>query len=93
MPKAYWISAYTPFPIRAFAAYAKIAGLRFKVQAAAFLRAVHQQRCTSTSMQRVVLIEFESVAQAIATHAVPHIRKRCACSARVDRDLRIVEGV
>ena len=43
--------------------------------------------------ERTVLIEFESVAQAIAAHDSPAYQEAlCVLGKAVDRDLRIIEG-
>ena len=96
MPKAYWISVYRS--IRdpdALAAYAKLAGPALQQAGGRFLaRGMPAQVYESGLNQRTVLIEFESVAQAIAAHDSPGYQEALrALGDAVDRDLRIVEGV
>ena len=96
MPKAYWISAYRS--IRnpdALAAYAKLAlpalqnaGGRFLARGAP--AKVYEQGVS----ERTVLIEFASVAAAVAAHDSPAYQEALrALGSAVERDLRIVEGV
>jgi len=95
MPKAYWISAYRS--IRnpdALAAYAKLAlpalqnaGGRFLARGAP--AKVYEQGVS----ERTVLIEFASVAAAIAAHDSPAYQEALrALGNAVERDLRIVEA-
>ena len=96
MAKAYWVSAYhSVSDPDALAAYAKLAGPALQAGGARFLaRGVPAQVYESGVNQRTVLIEFESVAQAIAAHDSPAYQEalRVLGTAAV-RDLRIIEGV
>ena len=95
MPQAYWISVYRSIhDPDALAAYAKLAGPALQLAGGKFLaRGTPVQVYESGVSQRVVLIEFESVAQAIAAHDCPAYRQALAVLGNaVDRDLRIVEG-
>ena len=96
MPKAYWISAYRSIRnADALAAYAKLAlpalqnaGGRFLARGAP--AKVYEQGVS----ERTVLIEFASVAAAIAAHDSPAYQEALrALGNAVERDLRIVEGV
>jgi uncharacterized protein (DUF1330 family) len=96
MPKAYWISAYRSIrSADALAAYAKLAlpalqnaGGRFLARGAP--AKVYEQGVS----ERTVLIEFASVAAAIAAHDSPAYQEALrALGNAVERDLRIVEGV
>ena len=95
MPKAYWISAYRSIhDPEALAAYAKLAGPALQKAGGRLLaRGMPAQVYENGLSQRTVLIEFESVAQAIAAHDSPayqdalHVLGNAA-----DRDLRIIEG-
>ena len=95
MPKAYWIATYRD--VRdpdALAAYAKLAGPALTSHGARFLaRGIPAQVYELGVKQRTVLIEFDSVAQAIAAHDSPayHEALRVLGDA-VDRDMRIIEG-
>ena len=96
MPKAYWISAYhAVHDPEALAAYAKLAGPAILNAGGRFLaRGTPTQVYERGINQRVVLIEFDSVAHATATHDSPAYQEALRVLGKaVDRDLRIVEGV
>lgn len=96
MPKAYWISAYRSIhDPEALAAYAKLAGPALQNAGGRFLaRGLPAQVYESGVSQRTVLIEFDSVAQAIAAHDSPAYQEALRVLGNaVDRDLRIIEGV
>src|SRR5450432_2756672 len=93
MAKAYWISAYRAiFDQEALAAYAKLAGPALQAGGGRFLaRGVPAQVYESGQSQRTVLIEFDSVAQAIAAHDSPAYQEALrVLGSAVDRDLRII---
>jgi uncharacterized protein (DUF1330 family) len=96
MPKAYWISCYHKVldPLK-LAAYAKLAGPAIEAGGGRFLaRAVASQAYEAGLLERTVLIEFDSVEKAIATHASPAYKAALvALDGGVVRDLRIVQGV
>jgi uncharacterized protein (DUF1330 family) len=95
MPKAYWISSYRAVTDPdALAAYAKLAGPALQKYGARFLaRGMPAQVYESGVNQRTVLIEFESVAKAIAAHDSPEYKEALRVLGNaVDRDLRIIEG-
>ena len=95
MPKAYWISTYRAIhdPDK-LAAYAKLAGPALQGAGGRFLaRGIPAQVYESGLKERTVLVEFDSVAQAIATHDGPAYQEALrALGDGVDRDLRIIEG-
>ena len=96
MAKAYWIAFYRS--IRnpdALAAYAKLAGPAIQAGGGRFLaRGNAAQVYEAGIQQRVVVIEFDSVAQAIATHDSPAYKEALRVFADAgERDMRIVEGV
>jgi uncharacterized protein (DUF1330 family) len=96
MAKAYWISAYRSIrDPEALAAYARLAGPALQAAGGRFLaRGLPAQVYESGVDQRTVLIEFDSVAQAIAAHDSPAYQQALrALGNGADRDLRIVEGV
>ena len=96
MPKAYWIAAYRSIhDPEALAAYAKLAAPALQKAGARFLaRGTPAQVYEGGLDQRTVLIEFDSVAQAIAAHDSPAYQEALrALGNTVDRDLRIVEGI
>lgn len=96
MPKAYWISAYHSVskPER-LAAYAKLAGPAIEAAGGRFLaRSTAAKAYEAGLAQRTVLIEFESLAAAIACHDSPAYQAALeALGDGVVRDLRVVEGV
>ena len=96
MPKAYWISTYRSVSdADKLAAYAKLAGPSIVAGGGRFLARgepakVYEKRL----MQRTVLIEFDSVAQAIATHDSPGYQAALAVLGDgAEREIRIVEGI
>jgi uncharacterized protein (DUF1330 family) len=96
MPKAYWISAYhAVHDPEALTAYAKLAGPAIQNAGGRFLARGAPAKVYERGInQRVVLIEFDSVAQATATHDSPAYQEALRVLGKaVDRDLRIVEGV
>jgi len=96
MAKAYWISAYrTIRDPQALAAYAKLAGPALVAAGGRFLaRSVPAHVYEGGLDQRIVLLEFDSVAQAIAAHDSPEYQQALrALGNGADRDIRIVEGV
>jgi uncharacterized protein (DUF1330 family) len=96
MAKAYWISTYRSIRDQAaFSAYAKLAGPALQAAGGRFLaRALPARVYESGLDQRVVLLEFDSVAQAIAAHDSPAYQQALrALGNGAERDIRIVEGV
>lgn len=96
MAKAYWIAAYRSVrDPQALAAYAKLALPALEAAGARFLaRGMPAQVYEDGLAQRTVLIEFESLAQALAAHDSPAYREALrVLGDAVERDLRIVEGV
>jgi uncharacterized protein (DUF1330 family) len=96
MAKAYWISVYRSIrDEQALAAYAKLAGPALRAAGGRFLaRGLPARVYESGVEQRTVLIEFDSLAQAIAAHDGPEYQQALrALGSAVDRDLRIVEGI
>jgi uncharacterized protein (DUF1330 family) len=96
MPKAYWISTYRAIhDADALAAYAKLAGPALQAAGGRFLaRGMPAQVYEGGLRQRTVVVEFESVAQAIAAHDSPAYQEALRVFGRAaDRELRIVEGV
>jgi uncharacterized protein (DUF1330 family) len=96
MSKAYWISAYRSVSDEnALAAYAKLAAPALQAAGGRFLaRGLPARTYESGLAQRTVIIEFDSVAQAVAAHDAPAYQEALrALGKGADRDLRIIEGV
>jgi uncharacterized protein (DUF1330 family) len=96
MAKAYWISAYHQvIDPGKLAAYAKLAGPAIEAGGGRFLaRGLPAKAYEAGKMERIVVIEFDSVAQATATHDSPAYRAALAeLKGGVVRDLRIVAGL
>jgi uncharacterized protein (DUF1330 family) len=96
MAKAYWISCYRKITDPAkLAAYAKLAGPAIEGGGGRFLaRATAAKAYEDGKTERTVLIEFDSVEQAIAVHESDGYK---AALAALDggalRDMRIVPGI
>ena len=96
MPKAYWVSAYRAIhDTDKLAAYAKLAGPALTAGGGRFLaRGVPAKVFEKGLMQRTVLIEFDSVAQAVAAHDSPAYQAALAALGNgAEREIRIIEGV
>ena len=96
MPKAYWISVYREIsdPDK-LAAYAKLAGPALAAGGARFLcRGVPSVVYEAGLKERAVVVEWQSVAQAVAAHDSPAYQEALkALGNGAVRDLRIVEGL
>ena len=95
MAKAYWIAFYRSVrDANALAAYAKLAGPALQKRGGRFLaRGVPAHTYENGLSQRTVVIEFESVAKAVAAYESPEYQEALrALNGAVDRDLRIVEA-
>ena len=96
MAKAYWISAYRSVrDAVALAAYAKLAGPAIEAAGGRFLARALPARVYENGLEeRIVVVEFASLAQAIAAHdSAAYQNALRALGNGADRDLRIVEGV
>ena len=96
MAKAYWIATY--FSVSnpdALAEYAKLAGPAITAGGGRFLaRGTAAKAYEKGVKQRTVLIEFDSLAQATATHDSPAYQAALAALGDgAERDIRLVEGV
>lgn len=96
MAKAYWVSTY--FSVSnpdALAEYAKLAGPALAAAGAKFLaRGNAAKAYEKGTLQRVVVIEFDSVAAAVAAHDGPGYQAALkALGDGAARDIRIVEGL
>ena len=96
MAKAYWISAYRSIKNPdALAAYAKLAGPAIQAGGGRFLARGNPAKVYEAGVnQRLVIIEFDSLQQAVATHdGAGYQAALKALGSAADRDMRIVEGV
>ena len=95
MPKGYWISVYRSVsdPDK-LAAYGKLAGPSIEAGGGKFLaRGMPTQVYEAGLQQRTVIIEFPSVAAAIAAHDSPGYQKALeALGDGAVREIRIIEG-
>ena len=96
MAKGIWVAAYHSVsdPDK-LAAYAKLAGPAIEAGGGKFLaRGTAAHAYEAGVMQRTVVIEFPSVAAAVAAHESPGYQAALqALAGGVKRDMRIVEGV
>lgn len=95
MAKAYWISAYRAIhDPQALAAYARLAGPALEAAGGRFLARGLPARVYEGGLnERIVVLEFDSVAQAIAAHDSAEYQQALrALGNGADRDLRIIEG-
>jgi uncharacterized protein (DUF1330 family) len=96
MAKAYFISCYRKISDpEKLAAYAKLAGPAIAAGGGRFLaRGTPSKVYEAGQAERTVIIEFDSVEQAIATHESPAYQAALAALADgAIRDIRIVPGV
>ncbi|MCZ4292260.1 DUF1330 domain-containing protein [Hoeflea alexandrii] len=95
MAKAYWVTTYRQIndPDK-LAAYAKLAGPAISAGGGRFLaRGMPAKVYEAGLQQRTVIVEFDSVAAALATHDSPTYQKAMdTLGDAVERDIRIVEG-
>ena len=95
MPKALWVSTYRSVSdTDALAAYAALAGPALQGAGGRFLaRGMPGAVFEAGLEQRVVVIEFDSVAAAVAAHdSAPYQAALQALGDGAVRDIRIVEG-
>jgi uncharacterized protein (DUF1330 family) len=96
MAKAYWVTCYRSLKSPdALAAYAKLAGPAIQAGGGRFLARGNPSKIYEKGLnERIVVIEFESVQQALATHDGPGYQAALkALGDGAERDMRIVEGV
>jgi uncharacterized protein (DUF1330 family) len=95
MAKAYWISFYREITDQEkMAAYARLAGPAISAGGGVFLaRAVAEQAFEAGRKERVTLIAFESIEQAVATHeSAAYQQALKALDGGAVRDIRFVVG-
>jgi uncharacterized protein (DUF1330 family) len=96
MPKAYWISCYRQVnDPQKLAAYAALAGPAIQGGGGRFLaRSSAVAAYEDGKAERTVIIEFDSVEQAVAVHdSAAYKQALAALDDAVVRDMRIVPGV
>lgn len=96
MAKAYWVTCYREVTDPGkLAAYAKLAGPAIEAGGGRFLaRQAAARAFEEGRLERTVLIEFDSVEQALQTHDSPGYQAALAAlKGGAVRDLRIVPGV
>ena len=95
MAKGYWISCYRSISNpEALAAYAKLAGPAIQAGGGRFIvRGTPVKTYEHGLNQRIVVVEFESVAKAIEVHDSPAYQAALKLLGNgAERDLRIAEG-
>ena len=96
MPKAYWVGVYRAVtdPDK-LAAYAKLAGPALIANGGRFLARGNPAKVYELGLkQRTVVLEFESVEQAVAAYDSPAYQAALAALGNgAERDIRIIEGV
>ena len=96
MAKAYWIAFYRSIKNPdSLAAYAKLAGPAILAGGGRFLARGGTAKTYEAGLnQRTVMIEFDSLAQAIAAHDSPGYQEALrVLGDAAERDIRILEGV
>jgi uncharacterized protein (DUF1330 family) len=96
MAKAYWVNTYRSISNQAaFEAYARLAGPAIEGAGGRFVVRGNPARTYEAGlMQRVVIIEFDSLDQAFQAHDSEAYQAALkALDNGADRDIRIVEGV
>ena len=96
MPKAYWVVTYRSVKNQeAWQAYAKLAAPAIAASGGRFLIRNKPAKTYEAGMnERVVLVEFDGLDQAIACHDTPAYKEalKALGTGNVERDMRIVEG-
>ena len=96
MAKAYWVGCYRSISNpAALAEYGKLAGPAITAAGGRFLARGGVAKTYEAGLdQRTVLIEFDSVAAAMAAHDSPAYQQALvALGNAAERDIRIVEGI
>ena len=97
MAKAYWITAYRSIAKPdALQAYAKLAAPALTAAGGRFLcRGVPAKTMEQGLAQRTVLIEFDSVEQAVAAYNSAGYKEalKALGQGSAERDIRIIEGL
>ena len=97
MPKAYWVVTYRSVKNpEAWQAYAKLAGPALAAAGGRFLvRNIPAKTYEAGMKERVVLVEFDSLAEAAAAHDTPAYQEalKALGTGNIERDMRVVEGL
>ncbi|HTP95865.1 MAG TPA: DUF1330 domain-containing protein [Burkholderiales bacterium] len=96
MAKAYWVVTYRSIKNQdAYGAYVKLAPAAIQAHGGRFLARGMPAKTYELGMnQRVVVVEFDSLAQAIAAHDSPAYQEALrVLGDAVERDMRLIEGV
>ena len=96
MAKAYWVATYRSISdTEALAGYAKLAGPAIQAAGGRFrARGTAAKAYEAGVIQRVVIIEFDTVEKAAAAHDSEGYQAALKVLGKAaDRDMRIVEGV
>jgi uncharacterized protein (DUF1330 family) len=96
MSKTYWVSTYRAVKdAEKLAAYAKLAGPALTAAGGRFIaRGEPSITYELGLMQRIVLLEFDSVELAVAAHDSPAYQAALAVLGDgADRDIRIIDGL
>jgi uncharacterized protein (DUF1330 family) len=96
MAKTYWIGTYRSISNpEKLAAYAQLAGPAITAGGGKFIvRGTPAETYEAGLNQRTVVIEFESLSQATATHDSPAYQAALAALGDgAERDIRLVEGL
>ena len=97
MPKAYWVVTYRSVKNpEAWQAYAKLAAPAIQGAGGRFLIRNKPAKTYEAGMnERVVMVEFDSLDQALACHETPAYKEalKVLGTGNVERDMRVVEGV
>jgi len=96
MPKAYWVVTYRSVKNPdAWQAYAKLAAPAIQSAGGRFLIRNKPAKTYEAGLsERVVLVEFDSLEQALAAHDTPAYKDalKTLGTGNVERDMRVVEG-
>jgi uncharacterized protein (DUF1330 family) len=96
MPKAYWVVTYRSVKNPdAWQAYAKLAAPAIQSAGGRFLIRNKPAKTYEAGLsERVVLVEFDSLEQALAAHDTPAYKDalKALGTGNVERDMRVVEG-
>ena len=96
MAKAYWVVTYRSVKNpQAWTAYAKVAMPAIEAAGGRFLARSKPVKTWEAGLnERVVLVEFDSLEQALAAHDTPGYEEalKVLGTGNVERDMRVVEG-